>query len=125
MGVARLAHAAGYYESAIIQSYYAMYNLVQSLFFMCGIKCENHTAAGLVLNRLFQLEHLNAQLKKAKNERISKQYYIATQKTASLCKEPSERLMKSAARFKQEISAYKNQLTVAQLGNIRKKFKKL
>jgi len=48
--VANLAFVNGYFESAITQSYYSMYNNVLSLFFKCGIKCENHSAAAILVN---------------------------------------------------------------------------
>ena len=46
--VANLAYNNGYFESAITQSYYSMYNNIQSLFFKCGIKCENHSASAIL-----------------------------------------------------------------------------
>lgn len=45
MQVARLAYNAGIYENAISEAYYSIYNSVMSLFYRCGIKCENHSGA--------------------------------------------------------------------------------
>src|SRR3989344_4630152 len=73
--VAKLAFENGYFESAITQSYYSMYNAVLSLFFKCGIKCENHSAAAILLKEIFTQEELYAIFSKAKEERIDKQYY--------------------------------------------------
>jgi len=74
--VANLAFNNGYFESAITQSYYSMYNNVLSLFFKCGIKCENHSASALLLKEFFNQENLSLIFSKAKEERIDKQYYI-------------------------------------------------
>ncbi len=58
--VANLAFVNGYFESAITQSYYSMYNNVLSLFFKCGIKCENHSAAVILLKEFFSMENGDA-----------------------------------------------------------------
>lgn len=47
--VAKLAFKNNYFESSVTQSYYSMYNNLLSLFFKCGIKCENHTASAILL----------------------------------------------------------------------------
>ena len=66
--VANLAFNNGYFESAITQSYYSMYNNVLSLFFKCGIKCENHSASATLLNELFNQKDLSLIFSKAKEE---------------------------------------------------------
>jgi len=60
-------------EESISMSYYSMYNLVLSLFFLVGIKSENHSASIFILKELFCLD--NSSLLFAKKERINKQYY--------------------------------------------------
>src|SRR3989339_998789 len=64
--VANLAFNNGYFESAITQSYYSMYNNVLSLFFKCGIKCENHSAAAIILKEFFSQKELYSAFSKAK-----------------------------------------------------------
>ena len=49
------------YENAVSEAYYAMYNSVLSLFFRCGIKCENHTASIILLDKLFHLNDVFCQ----------------------------------------------------------------
>ena len=61
-------------EESIALSYYSMYNLVLALFFKCGIKCENHSAAIIILKEIFEID--NSEISEAKEERIDKQYYI-------------------------------------------------
>lgn len=68
------------YENSIGQSYYAMYNLLIALLFRVGIKCENHSAAILLLKLLFETNDLFKLISDAKKERIDKQYYIVSEK---------------------------------------------
>ena len=56
--VAKLAYDAGIYENAISEAYYSIYNSVLSLFFKCGIKCENHSASVILIKELFDLDEL-------------------------------------------------------------------
>jgi len=63
-------------ENSITEAYYSMYNISLSLFFKCGIKCENHSAAILLLKDIFSLTKLSNDLAEAKKERIDKQYYV-------------------------------------------------
>jgi len=56
--VAKLAYGAGIYENAVSEAYYSIYNTVMSLFFKCGVKCENHSGATLLIKELFKLEKL-------------------------------------------------------------------
>jgi uncharacterized protein (UPF0332 family) len=59
-------------EEATSMLYYAMYNKVMSLFFLVGIKCENHNASIILFKGLFKLD--NFLLSFAKQERVDKQY---------------------------------------------------
>ena len=61
-------------EESISFVYYSMYNLVLSLFFLVGIKSENHSASIFLLNEVFDID--NEPLVEAKKERIDKQYYV-------------------------------------------------
>jgi len=58
--VAKLAYDAGVYENAVSEAYYSIYNTVMSLFFKCGIKCENHSGAIILIKELFQRDILPA-----------------------------------------------------------------
>ncbi len=68
--VAELAYNAKIYENAISEAYYSIYNSVLSLFFKCGIKCENHSAAVLLIKNLFQLNKLYSTFLEFKKDRI-------------------------------------------------------
>lgn len=70
------------YENSIIDSYYAMYNLVLALFFRCGIKCENHTGSIIILKEIFGAPQLAKTLEEAKKSRIDSQYYVSDAKQA-------------------------------------------
>ena len=61
-------------------AYYAMYHSLLALFFRCGIKCENHTAAIVILKEIFALDNIS--ISKAKAERVDKQYYVDFSVTA-------------------------------------------
>lgn len=61
-------------EEPINMSYYSMYNSLLALLFKTGIKSENHSGSIILLKYLFNID--NSDIKKAKKERIDKQYYI-------------------------------------------------
>ncbi len=86
--VAKLAYEAGIYENAISEAYYSIYNSVLSLFFKCGIKCENHSASVILIKELFNLEELYPIFSELKKDRIDNQYYIPIVGT-----EPTEKKM--------------------------------
>lgn len=67
------------YEEAVSMAYYSMYHGVMALFFRTGIKCENHSAAILLLKEVYSID--NIPISNAKKERIDKQYYIDTMST--------------------------------------------
>jgi len=75
--VAKLAYDAGIYENAVSEAYYSIYNTVMSLFFKCGIKCENHSGAIILMKDLFNLEELYSIFSEFKKDRIDNQYYIS------------------------------------------------
>lgn len=60
-------------EEAVALCYYSMYHSLIALLFRAGIKCENHTGAIILLNKLFGLD--NSKIAFAKKERVDKQYY--------------------------------------------------
>ncbi|MCW4001157.1 MAG: HEPN domain-containing protein [Candidatus Bathyarchaeota archaeon] len=61
-------------EEAVGLAYYSMYNMLTALLFQVGIKCENHTAAILLLKSVFDLEDRDISF--VRKERIDKQYYV-------------------------------------------------
>jgi uncharacterized protein (UPF0332 family) len=89
----------GLYENCVSEAYYAMYNSAISLFFMCGIKCESHAGAVLLLKTAFQDEYLYTELGKAKKERIDKQYYVVELDMKPITQELAQDMIKSADRF--------------------------
>ena len=121
--VANLAFNKGYFESALTQSYYSMYNNVLSLFFKCGIKCENHSAAALLLKEFFDRKELYLIFSKAKEERIDKQYYVTPSQTNPATNESAREMINVAMRFNPKIISYKNNLKLEEIKKIREKMK--
>jgi uncharacterized protein (UPF0332 family) len=76
---AKLLRDHEHYEEAVSMAYYSMYHGVMALFFRTGIKCENHSAAILLLKEVYSID--NTPISNAKKERIDKQYYIDTLST--------------------------------------------
>ncbi len=119
--VALLAFNNGYFESAVTQSYYSMYNNVLSLFFICGIKCENHSAAAVLLNDVFNLKELQIIFLKEKKERIDKQYYVTPSQNDPATKESAEEMISIAMRFNPQIIAFKNNLKLEEIKGVRER----
>ena len=121
--VANLAFNNGYFESAITQSYYSMYNNVLSLFFKCGIKCENHSAAAVILKEFFNQKNLFFIFSKAKGERIDKQYYVTPSQDNPATKESAKEMISTAMGFNPQIIVFKNNLKLEEIKRIREKIK--
>ena len=119
--VANLAFNNGYFESAITQSYYSMYNNVLSLFFKCGIKCENHSASAILLKEFFGQKDLGLIFSKAKEERIDKQYYITPSQNKPATKESAKEMIGISMKFNPQITAFKNNLKLEEIKKIRDK----
>ena len=113
------------YENSIGEAYYSMYNVVQSLFFMCGIKCENHSAAAILLKELFILNKIYSTFSSAKEERIDKQYYTESTQAKPITKESADSLIHIAERFILDINHYKINLKYEEIINVRERFNKL
>ena len=64
----------GNLKDSVALSYYSMYHSLTALLFAIGIKCENHTAAIILLNEVFGVD--NTSISQSKSERLDKQYYI-------------------------------------------------
>ncbi len=121
--VAKLSFDNNYFESAVTLSYYSMYNNVLSLLFKCGIKCENHSAAAIILRDFFNQDELYAVFSKAKEERIDKRYYTPTSQTNPATRESAMEMITSALRFNPRIIGLKNCLKLQEISSIRDKIK--
>jgi uncharacterized protein (UPF0332 family) len=117
--VAKLTFDNHFFESAITQSYYAMYNALLSLFFTCGIKCENHTAAAILIKDFFNQKELYDIFSRAKEERIDKQYYTSTSQTNPATKESTITSIQMMTYFNPRIIALKNNLKNKEIEHIR------
>jgi uncharacterized protein (UPF0332 family) len=121
---AKLIFKAALYENAVGEAYYSIYNSIQSLFFKCGIKCESHGAAAVLLKRIFGLPGIYKAFSDAKEERIDKQYYVTPRQNNPVTDKSAQDLLSTADRFILEISAYKSSLKLTQIEEIRKRFRK-
>ena len=121
----KILFGEGIYENSIIEAYYAMYNIVVSLFFKCGVKCENHTGAIIVLEEVFELEKLGKILEKGKRERIDKQYYVEGEKNIELSRDGSEEMIKIAEEFILEIKSIIGNLSNEKIKRIRERYQKI
>lgn len=74
--------------------------MVLSLFFRIGIKCENHTAAIILLKEVFDKD--NTFIDKAKTERVDKQYYV----DFSVTKKEVDQMIKGAEQFNSELFSF-------------------
>ena len=75
------------FENSVTEAYYAMYNSLLALLFKAGIKCENHAGSISLLELIFNRHDLSESIRKAKKERVDKQYYLS----------PDDPLMKESA----------------------------
>ena len=117
--VAQLAYDAGIYENAVSEAYYSIYNTVVSLFFKCGIKCENHSGAVLLIKEVFNLPELYAIFSEFKKDRIDNQYYIPIAGTEPINKEKSNERIKTAQRFNVELRSYIGRISIQQIKEMR------
>ena len=122
---ARLVFNGELYENAVGETYYSMYNTVQSLFFKCGIKCENHSAAAILLKKLFNLDKIYKTFSDAKEERIDKQYYVTPAQNNPVTKNSAQALLTIASDFVLQIDDFKRNLKLSQIDEVRKKFEKI
>lgn len=123
--VAKLAFDNNYFETAVTQSYYSMYNNVLSLFFKCGIKCENHSAAAIILRDFFNQNELFLKFLKAKEERIDKQYYTPSSQNTPATKKLAKESIDTMISFNPKLIAIKNNLKFEEIKIIREKLKHL
>ncbi len=112
------------YENSISMSYYAMYNLLTSLLFKFGIKCENHSASILLLKLLFKENRLFEIISEAKKERIDKQYYVTTEKE-EITKETAEELLNMTEDFVLKLRVLIQKTDDKRVREIRREFETL
>jgi len=123
--VARLAHDAGIYENAVSEAYYSIYNTVISLFFKCGIKCENHSGAVILIRSLFKLEDIYLIFSEFKKDRIDNQYYVPITGSESITKEKCAERIRTAQKFNAKLRAYSGKITLQEINDIRKRFEEI
>lgn len=119
---AKAVFDAGIYENAVSEAYYSMYNTVMALFYKCGIKCENHSAAVILIQKLFNLEKLYLVFAEMKKERIDNQYYVPLENALPLSKEQCEERLKQSSKFNSLLRFHIEKLTIEDIKEIRKKF---
>lgn len=110
------------YENSISEAYYAMYNSLLALLFKTGIKCENHTASIIILKKIFGRTDLSKIIKKAKKERIDKQYYVTSKKDFTLSKETAQNMLSSAEDFLIKMKLLIKNITIVELNKLRENF---
>ncbi len=116
---ARLLLENDLFEQSVSMAYYSMYYAVLALFFATGIKCENHTAAIILLQEVFAIN--NTDLEYAKTERIDKQYYV----TSTPVRDDVVALIQTAESFNAEVLDVIDRLTTEKTEKFRKKFQNL
>jgi uncharacterized protein (UPF0332 family) len=107
------------FEESVSMAYYSMYYSVLALFFVTGIKCENHTAAIILLDDLFGID--SSVIESAKTERIDKQYYV----TSAPVRDEVVDLIKAAESFDAELLDFIDRLTNEKRELFRKRLKSL
>ena len=120
--VAKLAFDAGIYENAVSEAYYSIYNTVTALFYKCGIKCENHSGAVVLMLKLFNLKELYIIFAEFKKDRIDNQYYLPITDNNSITKEKCNERILTAQRFSIELRAYISKITLKEINTIREEF---
>ena len=123
--VAKLAYEAEIYENAVSEAYYSIYNTIMSLFFKCGIKCENHSGSVILIKDLFNLDKFYLIFSEFKKDRIDNQYYIPILDTEPVDKEKCNERIATAQRFNAELRAYTGKLTLQEINNIRNKLEEI
>jgi len=123
--VANLVFSKGYFETTVTQSYYSIYNNILSLFFKCGIKCESHLGAAMLLKEIFNQNEMHLIFSKAKEERIDKQYYVVPIKDDIETKASALNMIKIAEKLNLQIIAFKNNLNLNEIAVFRETIRKM
>lgn len=106
-------------EESVSLTYYSMYYMLLSLLFRVGIKCENHSAAIILLKELFNID--NSLISYAKKERIDKQYYVDFR----IMKEEVDELIEAAEIFNSKILDFIEKLNSEKIAEFRIKMETL
>jgi uncharacterized protein (UPF0332 family) len=102
-------------EESVSLVYYSMYYMLNALLYKTGIKCENHSAAIILLKELFGLD--NSKIRCAKKERIDKQYYVSF----SISLEETRDLIRTAEIFNSDLLDYTEKLNTDKISQIRER----
>ncbi len=94
----------GNFEDSVAMAYYAMYHCLVALLFRTGIKCENHSAAIILLQDVFGID--SSQISKAKSERVDKQYYV----DFSISQKETRDAIRIAEEFKADLKDFIDRL---------------
>ncbi len=87
---ARLLLDNDLFEQSVSMAYYSMYYSVLALFFATGIKCENHTAAIILLTKVFALD--NTDLEYAKPRGLTNSITLHPRRSVMMSLRSSKRL---------------------------------
>lgn len=112
------------FENSISMSYYAIYSALIALLFKIGIKCENHSAAIILLGDLFDEPVLFKTASAAKETRIDAQYYVSSA-SFTPTKDSAQELFLQAEDFLVRIRVLINDLNEEKIEALREKFKGL
>ena len=116
---AKLLLDVGNLKDAVALAYYSMYHTLLALLFRTGIKCENHTAAIILLKEVFGID--NRSISRAKAERVDKQYYVDFEVTEEEVKES----IRSAENFNQLLFDFIEKLTESRITEYKQKAEKI
>lgn len=116
---AKLLRDNGRLEECVSITYYSMYYALLALLFRAGIKCENHSAAIILLKEVFGVG--NSEISSAKKERVDKQYHVSF----SIIREEVENLILAAERFNSKIMDFTDKLNSEKIKEFRKKTENL
>lgn len=106
-------------ENSVPAAYYPMYNMVMTLFFKAGIKCENHSGSILLLKELFMFD--NSKIEFAKKERVDKQYYV----DFKISTKEVESLISMAKEFNSNLYDFIDKLTDKEIDAFKERLRRM
>ena len=106
-------------EESVSMAYYSIYFMLQALLYKTGIKCENHSAAIVLLDKVYALS--NADISAAKRERIDKQYYV----DFSVTRQETAALIRTAERFNARLLDFLEKLNNEKIGEHRERLNRM